>query len=94
VVCLALIPSGADLISRVGSKNGLQIVSDALISLATPVVFAIVAALILSRQPRNTIGWLLMAPVCAFVAGGPLESYIEHLAPSSPAPTVPLLVMV
>lgn len=94
VTCLALIPSGADLLSQFGSKNVLALASDALISLATPVVFAVLAALILSRQPRNTIGWLLMVPVCVFVVGGPLEGYIEHLAPSSPAPTVPLLLMV
>ena len=94
LVCLALVPSGADLLGQVGSENVLVLASDALISLATPVSFAVVAALILSRQPRNTIGWLLMVPVCAFVVGGPLESYIERLAPSSAAPTVPLLVMV
>jgi hypothetical protein len=57
------------------------------------VVFAIVAALIVSRQPRNTIGWVLMVPVGLYVVGGPIGSYIERLAPSSPAPTVPLLLM-
>jgi hypothetical protein len=64
-----------------------------LISLAAPVVFAIVAALIVSRQPRNTIGWLLMVPVGLYMVGGPIENYIEHLAPSTPKPTVPLLLM-
>ncbi|HEV2744335.1 MAG TPA: hypothetical protein VGV91_14365 [Rubrobacter sp.] len=64
-----------------------------MISLAAPVVFAIVAALIVSRQPRNTIGWVLMVPVGLYVVGGPIESYIERLAPSSPEPTVPLLLM-
>jgi hypothetical protein len=32
--------------------------------------------------------------VGAFVIGTPLENYVEHLAPSSPEPTVPLLLMV
>jgi hypothetical protein len=82
------------LLNQDGSINALQLASDALISLATPVVFAVVAALILSSQPRNTIGWLLMVAVGAFVVGGPLESYIGHLAPPSPEPTVPLLLMV
>jgi len=27
-----------------------------------PILFCMVAALIVSRQPRNTIGWLLMVP--------------------------------
>jgi hypothetical protein len=65
-----------------------------LISLATPLVFAIVAALIVSRQPNNTIGWVLMVVVGAFVVGTPLESYSEHVAPSSPAPTAVLLLVV
>ena len=64
-----------------------------MISLAAPVVFAIVAALIVSRQPRNTIGWLLMVPVGLYIVGGPIENYIGHLAPSTPTPTVPLLLM-
>ena len=66
--------SGIELLNQAGSIDALQLASDALISLATPLVFAIVAALILSSQPRNTIGWLLMVSVVAFVVGGPLES--------------------
>jgi hypothetical protein len=94
VTCLVIIAAGVDLLSQDGPTNVLQLAGEVLISLATPVTFATVAALILSRQPRNTIGWLLMVPVGAFVVGGPLESYVERVAPSSPAPTVPLLLMV
>jgi hypothetical protein len=94
LTCLVIITSGFSLLSQDGSTNVLRLVGDALISLATPVVFATVAALILSRQPRNTIGWVLMVPVGAFVVGTPLENYVGHLAPSSPEPTVPLLLMV
>jgi hypothetical protein len=94
VICLSIIWSGVGLLSRDESRNALYIVSEALISLVAPVVFAIVAALIVSRQPRNTIGWLLMVPVGLYVVGGPLVTYIESLAPSSPEPTVPLLLMV
>jgi hypothetical protein len=91
---LSIMWSGVELLNQDGSMNVLQLASDALISLATPLVFAVVAALILSRQPRNTIGWLLMVAVGAFVVGGPIESYIEHLAPSAPAPALPLLLAV
>jgi MFS family permease len=94
LTCLSIAWSGIELLNQTGSIDALQLASDALISLATPVVFAVVAALILSNQPRNTIGWLLMVSVGAFVVGGPLESYIGHLATPSPAPTVPLLLMV
>ena len=72
----------------------LRLASDALISIATPVIFATVAALIVSRQPRNTIGWLLTLVVGAFVVGEPLENYVDHLASSSPTPSVPLLLAV
>jgi hypothetical protein len=94
ITCLSVIWSGAGLLNQDGSISGLQLASDVLISLATPLVFAIVAALILSRQPRNTIGWLLMVPVGVSVVGGSIDNYIEHLVPSSAVPTVPLLLAV
>ena len=72
----------------------LYLAGEALISLAAPAIFAVVAALIVSRQPRNTIGWVLMVPVGFFVVSAPLESYIEHVAQETPAPTVPLLLVV
>jgi hypothetical protein len=93
ILCLSIIWSAVGLLSQEGSRSALYLVGEALISLATPLVFAIVAALIVSRQPRNTIGWLLMVVVGVFVVGGSIDNYIEHLAPS-PAPTVPLLLMV
>jgi hypothetical protein len=76
-----------------GSRNALYLTGEALISLVAPVVFAIVAALIVSRHPRNTVGWVLMVPVGLYVVGGPIASYIERLAPSSPEPTVAILLM-
>ena len=72
----------------------LYLAGEALISLAAPAIFAVVAALIVSRQPRNTIGWVLMVPVGFFVVSAPLESYIEHVAQETPAPTVRLLLVV
>jgi hypothetical protein len=93
ITCLSIIWSGVGLLGQGGSRNALYLAGEALISLAAPVVFAIVAALIVSRQPRNTIGWVLMVPVGLYVVGGPVASYIESLAPSSPEPTVPLLLM-
>ena len=94
LICLSTIWSGAGLLSQDGPRSVLYLVGETLISLVAPVVFAIVAALIVSRQPRNTIGWVLMVPVGLYVVGGPQASYIESLAPSSPALTVPLLLMV
>jgi hypothetical protein len=93
ITCLSTTWSGVRLLSQGGSTNALYLVGEVLISLAAPVVFAIVAALIVSRQPRNTLGWVLMVPVGLYVVGGPIASYIEHLAPSSPEPTVAILLM-
>jgi len=93
VICLSITWSGVSLLRQGGSRNAVHLASEALISLVTPVVFATVAALIVSRQPRNTIGWVLMVPVGLYMVGGPIENYIGHLAPSTPTPTVPLLLM-
>jgi hypothetical protein len=93
VICLSIIWTGAGLLRQSVSRGALYLAGEALISLAAPVVFAIVAALIVSRQPRNTFGWVLMVPVGLYVVGGPIGSYIESIAPSSPEPTVPLLLM-
>jgi hypothetical protein len=93
IICLSTIWSWVGLLSQDGSRDALYLAGEVLISLAAPVVFAIVAALIVSRQPRNTLGWVLMVPVGLYVVGGPIASYIENLAPSSPEPTVPILLM-
>src|SRR5215216_1888953 len=94
LISLAIIISEVDLLSRGGSADMLYLAGEALISLAAPAIFAVVAALIVSRQPRNTIGWVLMVPVGFFVVSAPLEIYIEHVAQETPAPTVPLLLVV
>jgi hypothetical protein len=94
IICLSTIWSGVGLLGQDGSTNALYLVGEAVISLAAPVVFAIVAALIVSRQPRNTLSWVLMVPVGLYVVGAPIASYIENLAPSSPEPTVPILLIV
>src|SRR5215216_1741406 len=93
VICLSIIWSGVGLLKQGGSRNALYLAGEALISLAAPVVFAIVAALIVSHQPRNTVGWVLMVPVGLYVVGGPIAGYIERLTPSSSEPTVAFLLM-
>jgi hypothetical protein len=74
-----IITSGVGLLSQDGSNNVLRLASEVLITIATPVVFAVVAALIVSRQPRNTIGWLMTLVVGAFVVGEPLENILRRL---------------
>ncbi len=53
-----------------------------------PVVFACLAGLILSRQPGNVIGWLLMLPAVALAADRFFGTYFGSFtsAPSHPSP--------
>jgi hypothetical protein len=46
--------------------------------------FALVGALIANRQPRNPIGWVLLAVVMVFTLGNAIEAYCETA--SDPAP--------
>ena len=55
-------------------------------------VFAVVAALIISHQPGNRIGWLLMTPALMFSLDQPTVAYLDRFT-SAPAPTVPILLM-
>jgi hypothetical protein len=91
---LAVVLAATSLWSQAGSKNAFQLALDMWYRLAIPVVFATVAALIVSHQPRNPIGWLLMVPVAMVLLVGPLQDGIERLVPTDPAPTLPILLMV
>ena len=53
-----------------------------------PVEFALLAGLILSRQPSNAIGWLLMLPAVALAPDGMFWTYFRSLggAPAQPSP--------
>ena len=93
-ICLGIVLFVAELLSLHDSLGVFKLAVDALFVVALPVVFALVAALIVSRQPRNTIGWLLMVPVGLVLVVGPIQGYLQRLAPSAPAPTLPLLLMV
>ncbi len=57
-----------------------------------PSVFAIVAALIVSRQPRNLIGWLMLGPTILAILSGLVDSYLGQFQ-SAPTPTFPILLM-
>ena len=57
-----------------------------------PIVFAAVGALIISRQPRNMIGWLLITPAIFMAAGAPIDSYLRRF-PTAPPLSAPILLM-
>lgn len=51
-----------------------------------PVAFAITATLIISRQPRNPLGWLLLVPAVGNLLGFLVAGYFESL--TTPPPTL------
>jgi hypothetical protein len=54
-------------------------------------VFAIPAALIVTRQPRNMIGWLLMFPTVMLTLGSLVDSYLQSASAVHPTLTFLLL---
>jgi hypothetical protein len=59
---------------------------------AVPVVFAVVATLIVAHQPRNTIGWLLTWIGLGCTIAGAITGYVPLLAAAMPDPT-PILLL-
>ena len=57
-------------------------------------VFSLLAALILSRQPRNLTGWLLMIPGVSGVLFAPSESYLNSFPTSAPPASLSVLLIV
>jgi hypothetical protein len=53
-----------------------------------PVEFAFLAAMIISRQPRNLIGWLLLGPALALANDGSFNAYFGGFSapPAAPSP--------
>jgi hypothetical protein len=66
---------------------------EGLISLV-PLVSAGLAALIVSRQPRNTIGWLLMTQGLPLALGGPVGVYLRGITTAPEQPGALLLLAV
>jgi hypothetical protein len=92
LVCIfTLIYVGLNLKNLLAGGNMIQMVSN-LIQGLLAAVFSFVAALITFRQPRNRIGWLLMAPAISFIAVGLIETSLGRFT-SAPPPTIPNLIM-
>jgi hypothetical protein len=76
------------LTNRPATDNVFKVAGEAVFAFM-PVVFAILGALILSRQPRNVIGWLLMIPAIAFSL--PIDYFVNRLPAAPPTPSASLL---
>jgi signal transduction histidine kinase len=76
---------------RPTNDNLLKLVGDTGWSILQ-IVFAVVAALIISHKPGNRIGWLLMTPALMFTLDQPIAAYLGRFT-SAPEPTLPILLM-
>jgi hypothetical protein len=64
-------------------------IANKLVFILLPIVYALMAALIASRQPRNTIAWLLMTIAIAIVLIAPVDRYLQSFSGiPEPAPLV------
>ncbi len=79
--------------ASVPQANGVHLASVVASSFA-PIVFAFVGALIVSRQPRNGIGWLLMLPPFAAVLDAVVGNMIRGMSAPPPNPPFSLFLAV
>jgi hypothetical protein len=76
---------------QVVSGSSLIVWAGALASLSFPVMFVFVGALIVSRQPRNMIGWLLLAPSLSAIPDIVALSILQNAAQAASGPTFAIL---
>ncbi|MCC7352335.1 MAG: hypothetical protein IT330_01155 [Anaerolineae bacterium] len=89
IIVAASLNAAAILANRSADINVFKI-AQVVIAALMAIVFAAVAALIVSRQPRNVIGWLLIAPALVIVI--PADQYLKGFPSASDTPTVTLLL--
>jgi hypothetical protein len=59
-----------------------------------PMIFAVLAALVISRQPANLIGWLMALPVFGGIITFITEAYFQNIIIPPPAPSFFFLLMI
>jgi hypothetical protein len=82
IIAISAILQMAASIAQAGTQEATLAVIGQVLWALLAIVFAFVYALIVSRQPRNTIGWLLLCPAIALAV--PVQSYISSSASSQP----------
>jgi hypothetical protein len=93
ITIFALASVVRDITNRQAGDNWLLILGDLLWGVV-PVVFSFLAALIVSRRPRNVIGWLMMIPASFIVIDFIVRSYLGQFPTAPDEPTIPLMLTV
>jgi hypothetical protein len=75
-----------------GPPTPSDVVNDLALGLVLPVMFSVLAALIIARQPGNRVGWLMM--IVALAVGNPASTFAETLSgpPAAMTPGLWLLL--
>ena len=92
VICLFTLMNLVIFIKDVPPNSNFFTLASDVVWKVVPIVFTIVGALIISHQPRNSIGWLLMAPATLLVVGTPVQEYVHEFT-TAPPPTPSILLM-
>jgi hypothetical protein len=93
IVCLfAVINAGLFVKNMSANVDLVKLVSEVSWRLL-PIVLAVVAALIISHQPGNRIGWLLMSPALLIVVTAPIDTYMGRLTSAPPLTISNLLIL-
>ena len=93
ITVIALFNLVDNLANRLAGDNLINVVN-ALLYILLAVEFAFLAALIVSRQQRNVIGWLMMLPAVMLVLDFLARQYLEQFPTAPAAPTLPLWLAV
>jgi MFS family permease len=91
VAILSLVNLASQVAGEPGQANFFELANKVTFALV-PIVFAFLAALVLTRQPQNVIGWLLMLPALSVIL--PAEAYVRsfHSQPAQPSALLLLAV--
>ena len=91
VAVLSLVNLASQVAGEPGQANFFELANKVTFALV-PIVFAFLAALVLTRQPQNVIGWLLMLPALSVIL--PAEAYVRsfHSQPAQPSALLLLAV--
>lgn len=90
IVTISSVVQSIPLFNDTAAASGLAAILNTLVVIALRPVFAALAALIVSRQPRNAVGWLLFFPAMGFIFN--VEPYIRSFAAAPEQPPFLLLL--
>ncbi len=93
IILMSLFSAGRDMLNGGTQEDALKLIN-LFLSGFIPIVFALVGALIVSRQPRNVIGWLVMTPSIVLVIDGALKSLIQNMTVPQAEPSISLVLIV